>query len=61
MISGLTSERLKRTKQQIQVMEEEKKALRDTLKKRETEIAQLQASIKKAKADETAQVSEKKE
>ncbi|MGB6221729.1 hypothetical protein [Haloferula sp.] len=53
-ISGLTTERLKQTKQQIRAIEEEKQTLREALKKRESEIAQLQASLDKVHSKETA-------
>jgi chromosome segregation ATPase len=47
-ISGLTSERLKKTKQQLKALEEEKQTLREALEKREAEIANLQARLEKS-------------
>jgi len=57
-ISALANDRLKQTKEQIKAAQEEKQVLREALKKRESEIAQLQAHINKEHSKETAKVDE---
>jgi chromosome segregation ATPase len=60
-ISDLTAERLKRTRQQVVAMSEEKQALKEALKKRESEIAELQANLDKSHISETAQTEQQEE